>query len=105
MPHGPHRSHPRGVRSTEQSWMELHDRLEDTEEPIDIQMLIERVKQNNWGDRRTLLRGENFWFLRLGEVIERADNTARLLDVKYHTLLPEGEDVGGAWTSAVTAVL
>ncbi|KAF0100788.1 MAG: hypothetical protein FD128_2317, partial [Hyphomonadaceae bacterium] len=34
--------------------------------------------------QRTLLRNESFWFLRLGAALERADNTARLLDVKYH---------------------
>jgi uncharacterized alpha-E superfamily protein len=34
-------------------------------------------------------------FIRLGTFIERADNTARILDVKYHVLLPETEQVGG----------
>jgi uncharacterized alpha-E superfamily protein len=42
-----------------------------------------------------MLRAEGFWFVRLGQMIERADNTARLLDVKYYLLLPEGEPVGG----------
>ena len=32
----------------------------------------------------------------LGTFLERADNTARILDVKYHILLPSLEDVGGA---------
>ena len=36
-----------------------------------------------------------FRFIRLGTFIERADNTARILDVKYHMLLPHGEQVGG----------
>ena len=44
---------------------------------------------------RTMLRGDAYWFLRLGQAVERADNTARILDVKYHLLLPEGEEVGG----------
>ncbi len=63
---------------------------------------------------RTLLRNDGYHFLRLGAELERADNTARLLDVKYHLLLPPGEQVGGGldffhWTtllrevSAVTA--
>jgi len=63
---------------------------------------------------RTMLRNDAFWFTRLGLAIERADNTARILDVKYHLLLPETERVGGSldyfqWTtilrevSAVTA--
>ncbi len=51
-----------------------------------------------------MMRNPSSWFIRLGATIERADNTARLLDVKYHILLPEGERVGGAvdrdqWTT------
>ena len=37
---------------------------------------------------RTMLRNDAYWFSRLGVYIERADNTARILDVKYHLLLP-----------------
>jgi uncharacterized alpha-E superfamily protein len=44
----------------------------------------------------TIMRGEAFNFSRLGTFIERADDTARILDVKYHILLPRIEDVGGA---------
>lgn len=44
----------------------------------------------------TLLRDDAFRFLRLGTFLERADNTARILDVKYHVLLPSLADVGGA---------
>jgi uncharacterized alpha-E superfamily protein len=46
--------------------------------------------------RRTMLRNDVYWFVRLGGAIERADNTARILDVKYHILLPEHERVGGS---------
>lgn len=45
---------------------------------------------------RTMLRNDAFWFTRLGHALERADNTARILDVKYHLLLPETENVGGS---------
>src|SRR5258708_190344 len=38
---------------------------------------------------RTMLRNDAYWFSRLGLHLERADNTARILDVKYHVLLPE----------------
>ena len=31
----------------------------------------------------------------VGQFLERADNTARLLDVKYHVTLPQLSDVGG----------
>jgi uncharacterized alpha-E superfamily protein len=44
---------------------------------------------------RTMLRNDAYWFSRLGVFIERADNTARILDVKYHLLLPVQEHVGG----------
>jgi uncharacterized alpha-E superfamily protein len=43
----------------------------------------------------TMLRDEAYHFIRLGTHIERADNTARILDVKYHLLLPAQEHVGG----------
>src|SRR5437868_5961041 len=44
---------------------------------------------------RTMLRNDSYWFSRLGVFIERADNTARILDVKYHLLLPMHERIGG----------
>jgi uncharacterized alpha-E superfamily protein len=58
---------------------------------------------------RTMLRNDAFWFTRLGGAIERADNTARILDVKYHMLLPATERVGGSldyfqWTTILREV-
>src|ERR1700726_4353042 len=44
---------------------------------------------------RTMLRNDAYWFSRIGVYMERADNTARILDVKYHLLLPALEQVGG----------
>ncbi len=58
----------------------------------------------------TMLRNEIYWFTRLGAFLERADNTARILDVKYHLLLPqESSGIGGMldyyqWTSVLRAV-
>ncbi len=57
----------------------------------------------------TMLRDDAFSFVRLGTFIERADNTARLLDVKYHLLLPDEEEVGGAvdyyeWSAVLRSV-
>jgi len=37
----------------------------------------------------TLSRGEAWSFARLGRLLERADKTSRILDVKYYTLLPD----------------
>jgi uncharacterized alpha-E superfamily protein len=58
---------------------------------------------------RTMLRNDAYWFNRLGIFLERADNTARLLDVKYHLLLPSTEAVGGPldyfqWVAILRAV-
>jgi uncharacterized alpha-E superfamily protein len=58
---------------------------------------------------RTMLRNDAYWFSRLGIFIERADNTARILDVKYHILLPENATVGGGidysqWAAILRAV-
>ena len=42
----------------------------------------------------TQLRNDGYDFLNLGFFLERADNTARLMDVKYYVLLPKAEFVG-----------
>jgi uncharacterized alpha-E superfamily protein len=42
----------------------------------------------------TMLRSDGFFFMNLGYALERADNTARLIDVKYFVLLPSVEMVG-----------
>ncbi|MEM8919852.1 MAG: alpha-E domain-containing protein [Pseudomonadota bacterium] len=56
----------------------------------------------------TMLRDDGFNFLRLGASFERADCTARLLDVKYHVLLPSLDDIGSGadnhqWVSLLQA--
>jgi uncharacterized alpha-E superfamily protein len=74
--------------------------------------LVEAVKAETRGFEGAIhwmMRNQATWFIRLGAAIERADNTARLLDVKYHLLLPEGERVGGVvdrdqWTTILQTV-
>ncbi|MEM1148955.1 MAG: alpha-E domain-containing protein [Pseudomonadota bacterium] len=56
----------------------------------------------------TMLRGDGHSFVRMGVAIERIDSTARLLDVKYHVLLPSVDDVGSVedhyqWLSLLQA--
>ena len=43
-----------------------------------------------------LPRNETWWFFELGRHLERADNTSRIIDVKYFTLLPSLHAVGSA---------
>jgi uncharacterized alpha-E superfamily protein len=42
----------------------------------------------------TFFRDQGWYFYQLGRYIERADQTTRLLDIKYHLLLPNLGDVG-----------
>ena len=44
----------------------------------------------------SMLRNDCFDFARLGTFLERADNTARILDVKYYVLLPSVGQVGSS---------
>ncbi len=43
----------------------------------------------------TILRDDGYAFSQLGNFVERADNTARILDMKYYVLLPRATLVGG----------
>jgi uncharacterized alpha-E superfamily protein len=95
-----------------QAWLEMHRRQRsrdagDTLQQID--WLKSVLRELDGALNRTMLRDDNFWFVRLGAAVERADNSARLLDVKYHLLLPSGERVGGGldqmqWTTILHAV-
>src|SRR5690606_10940831 len=56
----------------------------------------------------TLMRLDGYEFIGIGTELERADNMARLLDVKYYVLLPGGSTVGGGidhyqWASILHA--
>ncbi len=63
-----------------------------------LPVFLDWVKQRSMSFRGavlgTMLRNENYYFSQLGNFIERADNTARILDVKYFILLPKPSDVG-----------
>ena len=48
----------------------------------------------------TFSHGEGWHFERLGQFLERADKTSRILDVKYFILLPKMEYVGTAYDNA-----
>lgn len=58
---------------------------------------------------RTMLRNDAYWFTRLGLAIERADNTARIIEVKHYILSPNAERVDGSldyfqWTTILREV-
>ncbi len=82
------------------SWIELQSFKRELVSGPDATRFFDWVKERSHLFRGvtygTIMRGEAFNFSRLGTFIERADATARILDVKYHILLPRVEDVGGA---------
>jgi len=95
------------------TWLEVRDMKPARVTGADATQFFDWVKERSHLFRGvtygTILRGEAFNFSRLGTHLERADNTARILDVKYHVLLPSVADVGGAldfyqWTALLRSV-
>ncbi len=62
--------------------------------PVFLEWLKQRVMSFRGALLGTMLRNDTYYFSQLGNFIERADNTARILDVKYFILLPKPTDVG-----------
>ena len=86
----------RGVLTTElwetqnQTWLELQRLLKSKSFGKDPSEFFEWVKFRSHLSRGvaigTMLRDEAFHFYRMGTFLERADNTARLIDVKFHAV-------------------
>jgi uncharacterized alpha-E superfamily protein len=84
----------RGTLTTEvwevqnQTWLDLPGKLRDRLHERDPVQFFEWVKYRSHLSRGvtigTMLQDEAVHFIRLGTFLERADNTARILDVKYH---------------------
>lgn len=79
----------------------------------DLPAVLRRIRQNAALVRGmvmgTMMRNEIYDFLRIGTFLERADNTARILDVKYYVLLPSVSAVGSSidnvqWESILRSV-
>ena len=95
----------RGALTTEvwetqnQTWLELHRLLQSGAFERDPGQFFEWVKYRSHLSRGvtlgTMLQDEAFHFLRLGTFLERADNTARLLDVKFHAVQRDFHGVVG----------
>jgi uncharacterized alpha-E superfamily protein len=93
------------------AWLMIESRTSPGGVPTTLS-LVEELKAELRGFEGALarmLRNEGYWFMRLGSMIERGDATARLLDVKYYLLLPDGQQVGGTldrdqWTTILQIV-
>ncbi|MCQ2003501.1 alpha-E domain-containing protein [Rhizobium sp. NRK18] len=94
-------------------WLETRQLLSKRISPAVLPDVIETIKRRIsliggmfFG---TMLRDENYNFAQLGTFIERADNTSRILDVKYYVLLPSITSVGSSldsvqWESILRSV-
>jgi len=81
-------------------WMSFNERLKG---PLSAERasslfvdLRNQVARFNGLVASTMMRGEAYAFYQLGGCLERADMTARTLDVKYHIILPDLSMVGSA---------
>jgi len=84
--------------ATNECWMEARRLLSRPVRERDLPEVLAVIRQQSALVRGalhgTMLRNDIFNFARLGTFIERADNTARILDVKYYVLLPEVSQIG-----------
>lgn len=90
--------------ATNESWMGLNDLLARPVKEGGLGEVLDIIRRQTTLVRgameATMLRNDIFNFARLGSHIERADNTARILDVKYHVLLPSLAWVGSRLDNA-----
>jgi uncharacterized alpha-E superfamily protein len=79
--------------SVNELWLRLQDRLGRYPTPAraadHCRLLRSEVARFHGVTSSTMMRGEAFGFYLLGFFLERADMTARIIDVKYHLLLPD----------------
>jgi uncharacterized alpha-E superfamily protein len=85
-------------QSVNTTWLEYSAIKPSRNIASDIPKLVDWIKRNTAQFRgamlNTILRTAGYSFSQLGAFIERADNTARILDVKYYVLLPRTDLVG-----------
>ncbi|WP_166826287.1 alpha-E domain-containing protein [Thalassoroseus pseudoceratinae] len=101
------RQNARGVRDNlpALTWEEINkfylmvreaaDRPHTLRQPYDFLDEVKRRSHLIGGvTHSTMSRNEGWHFYRIGRMLERADKTSRMLDVKYYVLLPDPSDVG-----------
>lgn len=93
-------------------YLELQQRIRQGLNETDLGEFCDWVKSRSHLFRGvtfgTMLRDDGYKFVRLGSFIERADNTARLLDAKYHLLMSSKDAANGVdyyeWSSLLRSV-
>ena len=86
--------------ATNEGWMILRDLLARPVRESGLGEVLSAIRRQatlvRGAMEGTMLRNEVFNFARIGTFVERADNTARILDVKYYVLLPSVAWVGSS---------
>lgn len=83
-----------------EGWMGLKKTLKSPVKETDLPAVLGEIRRHSALVRGamhgTMLRNDIYDFTQMGIALERADNTARIIDVKYYTLLPSASFVGSA---------
>ena len=96
-----------------EAWMlithALSRKVAERDLPRILHLIRERVAYVRGSFHGTMLRNEIFNFSRIGTYLERADSTARILDVKYYVLLPSAAYIGSSldnvqWSTILRSV-
>lgn len=86
--------------ATNECWMTLKEALRtqisDNELPDVLSLIRQQSAQVRGAQSGTMMRNDIYFFAQLGAFVERADSTARILDVKYYVLLPSLSYVGSS---------
>ena len=83
-----------------ESWMTLKTLLNRPIQETELPTILGTIRRNcalvRGSMHGTMLRNEIFDFAALGIALERADNTARIINVKYHTFIPSTDFFGSS---------
>jgi uncharacterized alpha-E superfamily protein len=86
--------------ATNEAWMAIKAALQRPVREQDMTDVLGLIRQQSALVRGALhgsmLRNDGYDFARIGTFLERADNTARILDVKYYVLLPSLAQIGSS---------
>lgn len=81
-----------------ENWMYMKEILQDPVTDTNLPAVLGEIRRHSAMVRGalhgTMLRNDIYDFSQIGTALERADNTARIIDVKYYTLLPSASFVG-----------
>lgn len=84
--------------ATNECWMTIKALLDKPIAETELPDVLSTIRQQNGlvrgATQGTMMRNDGYHFSSLGTFLERAENTARILDVKYYLLLPSIAQIG-----------